>query len=109
MIFAPEGQHDSSQVRSALESLIDLEASLNGANRTQAGSLCYINAVAPELQVHGGSSQDGSERSLGSPEDQCSIGFQPVFFRTERCFRTRRRIREINSSASKQRHPKPRR
>jgi hypothetical protein len=48
-------------------SSIDLEASLNGENRTQAGSLCYINAVASELQVHGDSSQDGSERSLGSP------------------------------------------
>ena len=41
--------------------------------------LCYINAVASSLQVHGDSSQDGSGRSLDNPEGQCSIGFQPVF------------------------------
>jgi hypothetical protein len=39
------------------------KTSLNGGNRTQAGSLCYINAVASELQVHGDSSLDGSEFS----------------------------------------------
>src|ERR1700744_5975368 len=48
---------------------------------------CCINAVAPSLQVHGDSSWDGSGRSLGSPESQCSIGFQPVFCsHVERCF-----------------------
>ena len=36
-------------------------------------------AVASAVRVHGDSSQDGSERSLISPEIQCSIGFQPVF------------------------------
>jgi hypothetical protein len=42
-----------------------------------------LYAVASSLGVHG----DGSERSLNSPETQCSIGFQPVFCRTvERCF-----------------------
>jgi hypothetical protein len=71
------------------------KASLNGGNRTQAGSLCYINTVASELQVHGGSCQDGSERSLGSPEDQSSIGFQPVFFCPERCFPTIRRSTRV--------------
>jgi len=49
-----------------------LEAPLNGANGTQAGSLSYINAVASSLQLHGGSFWDSSERSL-SPEGQCSI------------------------------------
>jgi hypothetical protein len=53
---------------------------LNGSNGTQAGSLCYINAVASSLQVHDDSSQDGLGRMLGGPEGQCSIGFQPVFF-----------------------------
>ena len=49
-------------------------------------SLCYINAVASSLQVHDDSSRDGSGRSLGSPESQCSIGFQPVFCsHVERC------------------------
>jgi hypothetical protein len=38
--------------------------------------------VASPLRVHGDSSEDGSEISLNSPETQCSIGFQPVFFRT---------------------------
>jgi hypothetical protein len=57
-----------------------------GANGTQAGSLCYINAVASSLQVHGDSSRDGSGGSLDSPEGQCSIGFQPVFCsHVERC------------------------
>jgi hypothetical protein len=46
----------------------------NGVNGTQAGSLCYINAVASSLQVHGDSSLDGSGKSLDSPEGQCSIG-----------------------------------
>jgi hypothetical protein len=36
-----------------LQSSCPLEAPLNGANGTQAGSLCYINAVASSLQVHG--------------------------------------------------------
>jgi hypothetical protein len=46
-----------------------------------------LYAVASSLRVHGDSSSDGSERSLNSPETQCSIGFQPVFCRTvERCF-----------------------
>jgi hypothetical protein len=38
-----------------------------------------LYAVASSLRVHGESSRDGSERSLNSPENQCSIGFQPVF------------------------------
>jgi hypothetical protein len=42
------------------------------------GGLCYINAVASSLQVHGDSSRDGSGGSLDSPEGQWSIGFQPV-------------------------------
>jgi hypothetical protein len=47
---------------------------------------CYINAVASSVQVHGNSSRDGSRRSLDSPENQCSIGFQPVFCsHVERC------------------------
>jgi hypothetical protein len=46
-----------------------------------------LYAVASSLRVHGDSSSDGSERSLNSPETQCSIGFQPVFCCTvERCF-----------------------
>jgi hypothetical protein len=66
--------------------IVPLEAPLNGANGTQAGSLCYINAVAASLQVHGDSSRDGSGRSLDSPEGQFSIGFQPVFrSHVERC------------------------
>ena len=32
--------------------------------------------------------QDGSKRALNGPENQWSIGFQPVFGRTERCFPT---------------------
>jgi hypothetical protein len=69
-----------------LQSSFPLEAPLNGANGTQAGSLCYINAVASSLQVHGDSSRDGSGRSLDTPEGQCSIGFQPVFrSHVERC------------------------
>jgi hypothetical protein len=69
-----------------LQSSFPLEAPLNGANGTQTGSLCYINAVASSLQVHGDSSRDGSGRSLDSPEGQCSIGFQPVFCsQIERC------------------------
>jgi hypothetical protein len=48
---------------------------------------CYIDAVASSLQVHGGSSWDGYESPLDSPEGQCSIGFQPVFcLLVERCF-----------------------
>ena len=43
-------------------SSLPLEAPLNGANGTQAGSLCYINAVASSLQVQGDSSRDGSGR-----------------------------------------------
>jgi hypothetical protein len=35
-----------------------LGAPLNGANGTQAGSLCYINAVASSLQVHSDPSWD---------------------------------------------------
>jgi hypothetical protein len=35
-------------------------------DRTQAGSLCYINAVASSLKVHGDSSQDRSGRPLDS-------------------------------------------
>ena len=71
-------------------SSIDLEENVKRwkQNTGWKPMLCYINAVASEIQVLGDSSQDGSERSLGSPEDQCSIGFQPVFFRTERCFPT---------------------
>jgi hypothetical protein len=38
-------------------------------------------AVVSSIRVHGESSRVGSERSLDSPE-KCSIGFQPVFFRT---------------------------
>jgi hypothetical protein len=38
--------------------------------------------VEPDLYTHG----DSSERSLDSPKDQCSIGFQPVFFCSERMF-----------------------
>jgi hypothetical protein len=56
-----------------LQSSFPLEAPLNGANGTQAGSLCYINAVASSLQVHGDSSRDGPGRSLDSPEGQWSI------------------------------------
>ena len=37
-------------------------------------------AVASPLRVHSDSSKDGSERLLKSPDNQCSIGFQPVFF-----------------------------
>jgi len=74
MAFVPEGQADSSQAR------VPGVHRSNGANGTQAGSLCYINAVASSLQVHGDSSLDGSGKSLDSPEGQCSIGFQPVFF-----------------------------
>jgi hypothetical protein len=37
-------------------------------------------AVASPLRIPGDTSRDGSERSLDSPEKQCSIGFQPVFF-----------------------------
>jgi hypothetical protein len=40
-------------------SSIALETPLNGSNGTQAGSLCYINAVASSLQVHGDSSKHG--------------------------------------------------
>jgi hypothetical protein len=48
--------------------------------------LCYINAVASSLQVHGDPSRDGSGRSLDIPEGQCSIGLQPVFCsHVERC------------------------
>jgi hypothetical protein len=36
--------------------------------QTQAGSLCYINAVAWSLGVHGDSSRDSSKRSVDSPE-----------------------------------------
>jgi hypothetical protein len=72
IFFAPAFTHP-------LQSSFPLEAPLNGANGTQAISLCYINAVASSLQVHGDSSRDGSGRSLDTPEGQCSIGFQPVF------------------------------
>jgi hypothetical protein len=65
------------------------------ANRTQAGSLCYINAVASPARVHSDSYQDGSQRSLNSPENQCSIGFQPVFLSTERCFPIIRRSLQV--------------
>ena len=86
----PKGQEDSIFLAPAfthpLQSSFPLEAPLNGANGTQAGSLCYINAVASSLQVRGDSSRDGSGRSLDSPEGQCSIGFQPVFrSHVERC------------------------
>jgi hypothetical protein len=60
-----------------------------GAHRTQAGSLCYIDADTSSLRVHGESFRDGFDRSLGSPESQCSIGFQPVFcFHLSDAFRT---------------------
>jgi hypothetical protein len=39
-----------------------------------------LYAVASLARAHGDSFQDGSERALNSPENQCSIGFQPVFF-----------------------------
>ena len=58
---------------------------LNGPNGTQAGSLCYINAVASSLQVHGDSSQDGSGRSLDSPEGQCSKHRLPACVLFARC------------------------
>jgi hypothetical protein len=45
-----------------------------------------LYAVAAPPWVHGDSSQDGSERSLNSPENQCSTGFQPVFFEPPRDF-----------------------
>jgi hypothetical protein len=41
------------RIHSPAASSFPLEAPLNGANGTQAGSLCYINAVASSLQVHG--------------------------------------------------------
>ena len=41
------------------------------AQGTQAGSLCYINAGASSLQVHGDSSQDGSGRSLEGKSIRC--------------------------------------
>jgi hypothetical protein len=50
----------------------------NPQNKSFTLKLCYINAVASSLQVHGDSSQDGSGGSLDSSEGQCSIGFQPV-------------------------------
>jgi hypothetical protein len=82
-----------------LQSSFPLEAPLNGANGTQAGSLCYINAVASSLQVHGDSSRDGSGRSLDSPEGQCSIGFQPVFrSHVERCSTLLARLNCVPSS-----------
>jgi hypothetical protein len=49
--------------------------------------LCVISVGRPgglSLRAHG----DGSGRSLDSPESQCSMGFQPVFCRTERWFTT---------------------
>jgi hypothetical protein len=49
--------------------------------------LCYFAPSRRQFQVHGDSFRDGSGRSLDSPEGQCSIGFQPVFFCTiERAF-----------------------
>ena len=41
-----------------------------------------LYAFASPVAARGNSSQDGSERALNSPENQCSIGFQPVFCRT---------------------------
>jgi hypothetical protein len=73
------------RIHSPVAIFVPLEAPLNGANGTQAGSLCYINVVASSLQLHGDSSRDGSGRSLDSPEGQWSIGFQPVFCSHERC------------------------
>jgi hypothetical protein len=82
-----------------LQSSFPLEAPLNGANGTQAGSLCYINAVASSLQVHGDSSRDSSRRSLDSPEGQCSIGFRPVFCsHVEQCSTLLARLNCVPSS-----------
>ena len=50
-----------------------------------------LYAVASTARAHGDSFQDGSDRALNSLEAQCSIGFQPVFCRTERCFPAIRR------------------
>ena len=50
-------------------------------SRTQAGSLCYINAVAyASVGLTAIAHQDGSESSLKSPENPSILGFQPVFF-----------------------------
>ena len=56
------------------------KTSLDGAteHRLEAYAMLHY-VVASSLRVHGDSSQDGSERSLNGPENQCSIGFQPVF------------------------------
>jgi hypothetical protein len=40
--------------------------------------LLYVVAMSLRVRGQGDSSQDGSERSLSSPENECSIGFQPV-------------------------------
>jgi hypothetical protein len=56
------------------------EAPPSGPNGTQAGSLCYINAVALSLQVHGDSPRMAlGDRSTVQKANVASIGFQPVF------------------------------
>jgi hypothetical protein len=66
-------------------------------------------AVASQLRVHGDSLQDGSERSLDSPENKCSIGFQPVFFRTsERRFPSSHRSSGMWTKLQKKSLPKSR-
>jgi hypothetical protein len=64
-----------------------------------------ISPRASPARAHGDSSQDGSERALNSPENQCSIGFQPVFCRTERCFPTIRRSPRVVYKAQSRSFP----
>ena len=54
-------------------------------------------AVASPARAHGNSSQMVLERSLNSPENQCSIGFQPVFCSRDRAaFSNRSGTRRIS-------------
>jgi hypothetical protein len=48
--------------------VVSFTAKASGANRTQAGSLCYIYVVASSPRVHDKSSRDPSERTLDCPE-----------------------------------------
>jgi hypothetical protein len=90
------GQAVQHSARTDLRSILIEGANISQrANRTQAGSLCYAT-LTPSRRVYGDSFWDGPEKSLNSPNNQCSIDRLPacVLRTTERCFTSIRRSSE---------------
>src|ERR1700722_19745650 len=72
-IRQPERQHEilkpSNRARGARKNGGNLMRPLDGANRTQAGSLCYITPSRRHSGCTATSSRDGSEKLLDRPEN----------------------------------------